>query len=197
MFILVTGGSGSGKSEYAEGLAVGSGCPARFYLATMIAYGKEGEAKVQRHRQQRQGKGFLTIEQPRQVRTAVSALNHRNAVLLLECMSNLAANEMFLPDGTRDPRTPEELADQLVGDLAFLAGCVLELIIVTNEVGEDGVCYEPETMDYIRLMGLVNRGLAQLADQVTEVVCGIPVMWKTSEPGDRNVCQGKERQGGR
>lgn len=40
MITLVTGGSGSGKSEYAEGLILDSPCSRRFYVATMIAYGK-------------------------------------------------------------------------------------------------------------------------------------------------------------
>ena len=40
MITLVTGGSGSGKSEYAEGLILDSSCSRRFYVATMIAYGK-------------------------------------------------------------------------------------------------------------------------------------------------------------
>ncbi len=67
MITLVTGGSGSGKSEYAEGLILDSSCSRRFYVATMIAYGKEGRDKVERHRMLRQGKGFITIEKPRDV----------------------------------------------------------------------------------------------------------------------------------
>ena len=67
MITLVTGGSGSGKSEYAEGLILDSPCSRRFYVATMIAYGKEGRDKVERHRVLRKGKGFITIEKPRNV----------------------------------------------------------------------------------------------------------------------------------
>lgn len=52
------------------------------------------------------------------------------------------------------------------------------MVIVTNEVGRDGRTYDRETMDYIRLMGLLNRRLADMADQVVEVVFGIPVVLK-------------------
>ena len=58
------------------------------------------------------------------------------------------------------------------------------MVIVTNEVDRDGICYEPETMEYIRLMGCLNQKLASAADRVVEVVYGIPVLLKPS-PWDR------------
>ena len=63
MITLVTGGSGSGKSAYAESLLYS--CEGiRYYIATMQIYDAEGEKKVERHRKLRAGKGFLTIESP-------------------------------------------------------------------------------------------------------------------------------------
>ena len=65
MLILVTGGSGSGKSEYAEGIAVSlaerEGLPL-YYIAAMKPYGEEGKRRVERHRRLRAGKGFQTVE---------------------------------------------------------------------------------------------------------------------------------------
>ena len=72
MIYLVTGGSGSGKSEYAEHLVMSSGCPVRYYVATMTVYGEEGKAKVLRHQELRRGKGFITVECPVNVDTALS-----------------------------------------------------------------------------------------------------------------------------
>ena len=46
MIYLVTGGSGSGKSEYAEGLIMGYPCSRRYYVATMEVFGEEGRAKA-------------------------------------------------------------------------------------------------------------------------------------------------------
>ena len=66
MITLVTGGSGSGKSAYAESLLYS--CQGiRYYIATMQIYDAEGEKKVERHRKLRAGKGFLTIESPMNV----------------------------------------------------------------------------------------------------------------------------------
>ena len=65
MMVLVTGASGSGKSEYAEGVAVKlAGKGNLYYLATMRVYGEEGARRVERHRKLRAGKGFQTVECP-------------------------------------------------------------------------------------------------------------------------------------
>ena len=106
MFTLVTGGSGSGKSEYAEALAAGCSCKNRWYLATMEVYGAEGRRKVERHRRQREGKGFETLECPRGLKNIRIPGDPQDTAILLECVSNLAANEMFgageAPDGGTD-----------------------------------------------------------------------------------------------
>lgn len=204
MVTLVTGGSGSGKSEYAEGLLLDCKDCTRYYVATMEAWGEEGKARVLRHRRLREGKGFITIEQPRQIGTITFPAEERNTAeekntaeagnvpearmaseekmasgikraVLLECISNLAANEMFGPAGIREP---EALADYIEKETALLSARVHDLILVTNEISEEGIVYEAETMDYIRLMGLVNQRLAAMADRVAEVIYGIPVIWK-------------------
>lgn len=213
MITLVTGGSGSGKSEYAEGLILDSSCSRRFYVATMIAYGKEGRDKVERHRMLRQGKGFITIEKPRDVGRVMfeeheagsGASSRADRALLLECVSNLAANEMF-KEGTGKTEAGERqggpiqcLSHKIAEDIISLAGQVQDMVIVTNEVDRDGICYEPETMEYIRLMGCLNQKLASAADRVVEVVYGIPVLLKPSALGPaaigsdfiRRECQGE------
>ena len=214
MITLVTGGSGSGKSEYAEGLILDSPCSRRFYVATMIAYGKEGRDKVNRHRMLRSGKGFITIEKPRNVgavmvgeyETGLSPSSRTGRALLLECVSNLAANEMFKEKGTGKTEAGEQqggpiqrLSHKIAEDIISLAGQVQDMVIVTNEVDRDGICYEPETMEYIRLMGCLNQKLASAADRVVEVVYGIPVLLKPSALGlaaigsdfIRRECQGE------
>ena len=64
MLILVSGGSASGKSEFAEGLVTASGLETRAYLATMQVWDAESERRVERHRRMRAGKGFATVECP-------------------------------------------------------------------------------------------------------------------------------------
>lgn len=68
----------------------------------MQVFDDEGQRKIDRHRRLRAGKGFITIEQPRDIQNAVSMLQSENCLktgrsALLECMSNLVANEMFPP----------------------------------------------------------------------------------------------------
>ena len=72
MIYLVTGGSGSGKSAYAESLLSGfENIRSRYYIATMQVYGEEGKKRVERHRRLRAGKGFITSEQTVQIEQAL------------------------------------------------------------------------------------------------------------------------------
>ena len=135
--ILVIGGSGSGKSAYAEKVALECQKEKRhFYLATMHVFGEEGQKKVERHKRMRAGKGFVTIEQPTDIMQCLPALREAGGgVVLLECMSNLAANEMF---DTEEPAGSEQVAEKIVTQIGVLAQETEELVIVTNNVFEDG-----------------------------------------------------------
>lgn len=208
MITLITGGSGSGKSAYAEKYICHAsnekGFKEKYYIATMQVFDEEGQRKIDRHRRLRAGKGFITIEQPRDIQDAVSKLQSENCLktgrsALLECMSNLVANEMFPPVDASDTKEagvkkealdePENMRDyentlisrvskKVLKEVSILSENVAELVIVTNNVFEDGVCYDESTMNYIKAMGIVNRGLAAMAESVVEVVAGIPVAVK-------------------
>lgn len=193
MITLVTGGSGSGKSAYAESLL--SSCEGiRYYIATMQIYDAEGEKKVERHRKLRAGKGFLTIESPINVGKIQFACagkaeqaqyrqeaemkvqgNAEKKSALLECMSNLTANEMFTKDGMK---SEEEVVEKIVSEIQTLSQKLDNLVIVTNNVFEDGIIYDAGTMEYLKALGRINAALARLADRVAEVVVGIPVELK-------------------
>ena len=94
---------------------------------------------------------------------------------LLECMSNLTANEMFTKDGMK---SEEEVVEKIVSEIQTLSQKLDNLVIVTNNVFEDGVIYDAGTMEYLRALGRINAALAHLADRVAEVVVGIPVELK-------------------
>ncbi|MDO4343531.1 MAG: bifunctional adenosylcobinamide kinase/adenosylcobinamide-phosphate guanylyltransferase [Eubacteriales bacterium] len=171
MFIVVTGGSGSGKSFYAEQRVLGFGGKKRYYIATMQCFDEESRIRIARHQKMRSGKGFETLEWP------VSLENVRvspDSTVLLECMSNLAANEYF--DGKR--HTPEEVALKIERGLDCLLHQCSDLLVVTNEVFSDGTAYDPETMQYMECLGKVNQAMARKADEVVEVVYGIPLKLK-------------------
>ena len=173
MLILVTGGAANGKSRYAESLCMRAPAP-RFYLAAMQPYGAEGEARIKRHRAMREGKGFETIE--RYTDYASLVLPARGTALL-ECVCNLTANEMFDENGS----VSDPVERVLAGVDALHAQCET-LIVVTNDVGSDGVSYAPETEAYIAALGAINRALAARADAVIELVSGIPIAVKGELP---------------
>ena len=184
--ILVIGGSGSGKSAYAEKVALECQKEKRhFYLATMHVFGEEGQKKVQRHKRMRAGKGFVTIEQPTDIMQCLPALREAGGgVVLLECMSNLAANEMF---DTEEPAGSEQIG--------VLAQETEELVIVTNNVFEDGIVYDTSTMEYLRALGSINVRLAERSDVVVEVIAGIPVARKGKLPVAVAEKQGHRQKG--
>lgn len=177
MMIIITGGSGSGKSAYAEKRItelVNAPMPV-YYLATMQVHGEEGRQKVERHRKLREGKGFRTIEQPYTVSDALQFMAQGKKAVLLECMSNLVANEMF---GTGIPAEMESVHNKIMAELQLLQKECENLVIVTNNVFEDGMIYDDTTMEYIQALGRVNASLAVMADEVWEVVAGIPIRLK-------------------
>lgn len=207
MIFLVTGGSASGKSEYAEALVTHFGGDERYYIATMKPYDKESYRRIERHRAMRRDKGFTTVEwytdltklvftglrwEERSVcggceQENISAYGncgdkhggeeqrlHRTA--LLECMSNLVANEMYLPEGAG-----KDTLNAVAEGVKCLSQKVEHLMIVTNEVFSDGIEYDEFTKEYLQVLGGINRRLAAMADVVVEVVYSIPVIHKGAE----------------
>ena len=182
---LIIGGSGSGKSAYAEDYMVSiSEDRKKYYIATMQIYDEEGKRKVERHRMLRGGKGFSTIEQPVDIGKAAEKMEAGDRTALLECISNLTANEMFLEEV---PGTEEVITEKIVGGIAVLNRELTHLVIVSNNVFEDGNVYDKTTMAYIRAMGRINQKLAEMADEVVEVVVGIPIVIK-----NKNISLQKE-----
>ena len=166
----ITGGAGSGKSEYAEQLAerlhTELGGPL-YYVATMNPAPRDADAaaRIAKHQKRRAGRGYTTIECPTDIaQLRAQALN--NAVFLLEDLTNLYANEVYGTSGY-----PHEI----VAPLLEQAGA---LIIVANELYSDGIDYGPETDRFLRDLADLAAALSAAADQVTEVVYGIPVQLK-------------------
>lgn len=187
--ILILGGSASGKSEYAEKRAAEEAGEAgeRIYLAVMEARDKESLERIRRHREMRAGKGFRTVECPRGFDSAGFAeivlgtpgqrIEQQKAcclpaVILLEDLSNLAANEMFLPDG--QIRSEEETLSKVRKDLRALETLCKTLIIVGNRLTEDGNRYDPVTEAYLRAFCRAQNEAASRAEEVIVVTAGIP-----------------------
>lgn len=180
--ILLTGGSACGKSTYAEKLAVeaAAGGPL-FYVAAMQPFGEESLKRIERHREMRREKGFETVE--RYTDTAGLELPVHGGTALLECLCNLTANEMFSGenmdensgDGSVGEADAERAVAAVVAGVKNLAAQTSTLVVVTNDVGSDGGGYDELTMRYVDALGRINSEMAALADEVYELVCGIPL----------------------
>lgn len=171
MLILVTGGSGSGKSEYAENEAQKLSAEKKFYIATMIPWDDECRERIERHRKMRQMKSFETIECYRNIDKI--SLEEEAEVILLECMSNLAANEMFSGE--------DFSVEKIIKGINHIAAISKHVIVVTNEVFSDGIVYDEETRKYQEFLGEINCRLAMMADKIVEVVCGIELVIKGAD----------------
>ncbi len=171
--ILVSGGSGSGKSEWAEKFATEARDNGKlYYLATMNTEGEEAHRRIKRHRDLRLGKGFDTIEEGLDVRRALESAGSSD-VVLLEDLSNLLANlryssgldfsdaEMIITDGIRK-----------------LSDGVGELVIVSNDIFSDGYDYPSETKEYMKTLARLNSRFAASSHTVVEVVAGISIYHK-------------------
>ncbi|MCI8598285.1 MAG: bifunctional adenosylcobinamide kinase/adenosylcobinamide-phosphate guanylyltransferase [Lachnospiraceae bacterium] len=175
MFELIIGGSGSGKSEYAENLAMNLAREEYlplYYIATMLPYGEEGKKRIERHQKLRAGKGFYTIECYVNLRRLVLPAR---GIVLLECLSNLTANEMFEDDGAK-----EQTTEAVLSGVSKVREGSRHLVVVTNDIFSDGITYDETTVRYQKYLGEANQRLAAMADQVTEVVCGIPLQLKNT-----------------
>ena len=136
MLTLIVGGSASGKSAFAENYAMEAG-ENRIYIATMQPMDNECLARIEKHRGMRAQKNFQTVEcytGLKQVRVP------KDSVVLLECMSNLTANEIYAPEGVGEDRCSEEILARLGGspfedaaqNIVFVKG-----VLVRNRSGSD------------------------------------------------------------
>lgn len=174
MIALITGGSGCGKSAYAEALVAAMPEGRRVYVATMRAPDAESERRVARHRAQRADLGFITVECPKRLGDVSVP---PDSTVLLEDLPNLLANEMF--DGGDWTR--------IIPDIEALARRCARLVVVTGDVFSDGVAYDESTDAYLRALAQINAAAARLADYAAEVVYTIPVPLKGEDPWPRSA----------
>lgn len=184
MIVLVTGGASCGKSALAEQLCtqLGGGL---VYLAAMQPFGEEGARRVRKHRAQRAGKGFETIECYESFDALRGDERLSGATALLECVGNVVANELFGGE-----RADADVADHVADTVEHLATRCHHLVIVGNDVGCDGVGYACETREYQEVLGDLTRRVADLSDIAIEVVAGCPMVLKSNCDLQLDVLEG-------
>ena len=180
MLALVIGGSGSGKSEYAENLAMQLTKEKKLYIATMYPWDEESQKKIERHRRMRAEKNFETLECFYDLRAGVMAFCESNIhTAFVDCMSNLVANEMYCEEGYASQyQKSDGMLEHILNGIDALNQKFDHVVIVSNDVFCDGVEYNEEMQHYLKTLAKVNEKIQKMADLVVECVCGIPVIRK-------------------
>jgi len=173
--IFISGGCKNGKSAYAQKLALALRRPGTplYYAATMISADSEDDARIKRHRGDRRGLGFETIEAGRDIPEALSACDWRGT-FLLDSVTALLANEMFTQDNAVRPDAYMKVA----GDLTGLAGRAGNIVIVSDYIYSDACLYDDLTEAYRIGLAYVDRQLAAISDVVLEICGGIYITHK-------------------
>lgn len=164
------GAAASGKSEYAEDIVM-SLPGEKIYIATMKPFGAEAEERIARHRALRAGKGFSTVERPRNL---IGLPAEADWNVLIEDLPNLAANELFSPEGGG--------ADAVLSGVDRICKIVSSVTIVTGDIFSDGGTYDTGTQEYMGMLADLHMRIAAKADNVVEVVCGVPCAVKGEQP---------------
>jgi adenosylcobinamide kinase / adenosylcobinamide-phosphate guanylyltransferase len=174
--ILITGGCRSGKSQYAQKLAENYS-QQRIYLATAVATDSEMKVRIQEHQKLRQPANWQTQEVPMDLKAAISN-SPSAAVLLVDCITFWVNNLLYAENSLSENEIREKC-------LSLLTSCRSRkgtVIFVTNEVGMGIVPDNPLARQYRDLLGRCNQVLAEQADTVVLMTCGIPLFLKGSLP---------------
>ena len=169
--ILITGGQRSGKSAYAEQLAL-SLSPNPVYMATAHVWDAEFAQRVLRH-QLRRGPEWTTIEEER----LLSRHDVSGRVVLTDCLTLWATNFFSIKADTSLPDV-DDVLKQLQAEFDRFTTQEATFIFVTNEIGLGGTSANALQRRFTDLLGWLNQYVAACADQVVMMVCGIPVIIK-------------------
>ena len=171
MSTYISGGCKNGKSYYAQRIAQAAGRPL-YYIATMIPHDGEDRARIKRHRNERAGWGFKTLEQGRDITACLDRADPRGS-FLLDSVTALLSNEMFAPEGINHG-AHLKIADGLIEFVRRAPNTVL----VSDFIFSDALLYDPLTEEYRRALAHIDRRMAACCDNVLEIVGGQVIVHK-------------------
>ena len=195
--VVVYGGSGSGKSQVAENISEKLYQQGKkehlYYIATMIPYGEESKQKIERHKRQRQEKDFVVKEIYYDLR---QKKEFENSVILLDCLSNLIANEWYrflsnkevLGQGELE-KAKREICQKIVNELLEIREQNCDIIVVTNDIFRSVRTHWEGEEDYLSCLGLINEKLVKWSDCVYQVVAGQEVCLKSQSKKNKELLQ--------
>lgn len=170
MTILISGGSKSGKSLFAQELTLRlANGGKRYYVATMIPADDEDRARIRRHLAEREGMGFETIECGRALLTCLQTAD-QNAAFLLDSTTALLMNALFPDPAACNMDT--EAAARCADELTTFARSVRHAVIVSDYLYADAARYDGSTEVFRKALAQIDRKLAVAADVVIEAAAG-------------------------
>lgn len=169
--IFITGGARSGKSRYAQDLALQL-CPAPLYIATARRWDDEFGQRIERHQQERDHR-WISLEEEK----ALGSLALQGKVAVIDCVT-LWLNNFFV-DLKNDIDAVLEACKKEINDLKEQEAI---LIIISNEIGMGMHADTPMGRKFMDLQGWVNQYIASKADKVIFMVSGIPLVIKDTNP---------------
>ena len=169
--ILITGGQRSGKSRYAEELAL-SLADNPVYLATAHVWDEEFRERVRRH-QERRGPQWTNIEEEK----FLSRNDLTGRVAVIDCVTLWLTN-FFFENQNHDT---QQVLDMVKAEFDRFTAQDATFIFVTNEIGSGGVSVDAVQRRFTDLQGWMNQHIANRADEVILMVSGIPVKIKSEK----------------
>lgn len=164
---LITGGVRSGKSSFAQRIALEhSSNPV--YLATSRVWDEEHRQRIERHKADR-GLQWTTVEEE----LALSQHDFTGRTVVVDCVTLWCTNFFYDFDSDVN-RTLEAVCSEF----DRLVEQAVDLILVTNEIGSGGISADACQRRFCDLQGWVNQHIARAADEVWWMVSGIPVKIK-------------------
>ncbi|MBD8894053.1 bifunctional adenosylcobinamide kinase/adenosylcobinamide-phosphate guanylyltransferase [Roseibium litorale] len=171
--VLVLGGARSGKSRFAESLALNSGL-SRLYVATSPLIDAETRDRVALHKAQR-GAGWRTVEEETDVAGVLECEAGPGRVILVDCLT-LWLNNLFFKELDVEAET-----ERLCRTVRHLKGPV---IFVSNEIGLGLVPETKLSRDFRDAQGRINQAMADVCQSVVFVAAGLPLTMKPSNQPD-------------
>ena len=173
--ILITGGARSGKSRYAEELAL-SLSKSPVYVATAHVWDEEFRERVKKH-QERRGPEWTNIEEE----MLLSRHDLTGRVAVIDCVTLWCTNYFF------QMQEVDTALEALKAEFDKFTAKDATYIFVTNEIGMGGVSDNAVQRKFTDLQGWMNQYVASKADEVILMVSGIPVNVKNLLPHDKNI----------
>ena len=171
MKIFISGGCKNGKSYYAQHYTICNAhrlgkaqqpCPL-YYIATMRPIDTEDDKRIARHRREREGWGFTTIEQPVDIEKITDTCDASGS-FLLDSLTALLMNEMFLQGN----RVNEYAAEKIIAGLVHITSTINNIVVVSDYIYSDAILYNPLTEKYRESLAKIDRTAAENCDIVLE-----------------------------